>query len=277
MGSLPDPSLLEYARFYGIAIDFTADDPLTHIETLQVSTPKLQPSSIERLEKAQQTITQAIHKEKLDVKIESARLLSTVIRDAKSEDINWAGVLPPFDRTEGFPVESPIFPAEYDTGIIAARKPLRYEETDIQLPPLEEPSSLIAALPTSLTHDMNKTMHDIKFEKLSCSKDAFMRIQRAKDCSGASRKDLEDVLMNELKSCQVGSSRGLLNKDTNFNSAYRASPFPANCPLLSSVVSMIRTLKTLRRFPACSFHVVIFQVSFPDVTHYTTRVHTVWC
>ncbi|PLB47511.1 hypothetical protein P170DRAFT_510344 [Aspergillus steynii IBT 23096] len=186
MGNSSDPSILEYARFYGIASDFTAVDPLTYIDdTYQIPTPELQPSPVtEQLQKAQQTITQALLKEKLDIKKESARLLSTVIRDAgaKPEDINWADVLPAFSRMERFQVEPPIFPAEHDTDTMLARKRLRYEDCEIQLQPLEEPQS-VAALPSCLPGGIYEAMDKIKFEKLSCSKDAFRLIQDAKNCA----------------------------------------------------------------------------------------------
>ncbi|KAK1138699.1 hypothetical protein N8T08_002090 [Aspergillus melleus] len=212
MGSSSKSSILEYARFYGIASDFAAIDPLTYIDdTCKIPTPEPQPSPvIEQIQNAQRTITQTLLKEKLGVKKAGAHLLSTVIREAgaRTEDINWADVLPAFDRIERLQVEVPIFPAEYDTNTILARGNPRYEECDIQLEPLEEPPSA-AILPSRFRDLIDDAMDHIKTEKLRCSKDAFKLIQRAKMCTHPSKKAVEGLLMEELTPCQVSSDKTL--------------------------------------------------------------------
>ncbi|KAI9039561.1 uncharacterized protein KD926_009286 [Aspergillus affinis] len=204
MGNPSKSSILEYAHSYGIASDFAAVDPLTYIDDgFKIPTPEPQSSPVpEQLQKAQQAITQALLKEKLDIKKEGARLLSTVIRDAsaRTEDINWTDVLPAFDRIERLQVETPIFPAEYDTNTMLARRNSRYKESDVQLEPLEEPPS-VAILPSRLADTIDESMDHIKTEKLRCSKNAFIMIQHAKNGVVPSKYAVDNLLLDELTSC----------------------------------------------------------------------------
>ncbi|KAH8425034.1 uncharacterized protein LDX57_002783 [Aspergillus melleus] len=242
MGSSSKSSILEYARFYGIASDFTAIDPHTYIDdTCKIPTPEPQPSPvIEQLQNAQQAITQALLKEKLDIKKEGARLLSTVIRDAsvRTEDINWTDVLPAFDRIERLQVETPIFPAEHDTNTMLSQRSSRYDG-DIQLEPLEEPLSA-AILPSHFSDLIDDAMDHIKTEKLSCSKDAFKLIQHAKICTDPSKKAVEGLLMDELTPCQNGLvfSRPSPLILSDADDAYHRSPSPvAELQMLPSLTS----------------------------------------
>lgn len=207
MGSSFSPSLLDYARFYGIASDFTAIDPVACIDDSHrtpPSEPRTKPA-IEQLRKAHQPITQPFLKEKLDIKKEGAHLLSTVIRDAgaaKTEDFNWGDILPAFHRTERLQLDTPIFPAEHDTNTLLAQGQLRYEEREIQLEPLQESVS-DETIRSPLADSINEAMGNIKSEKLSCSKGALLLIQRSTDCAKPSKEALADLLVDELRPCQV--------------------------------------------------------------------------
>ncbi|GAB1199556.1 hypothetical protein APSETT444_008906 [Aspergillus pseudonomiae] len=143
MENPPEPSLLEYARFYGIARDFTAVDPLTYIDDVATETPLPHDTLSEfqdHIYETQRNVEDKLRKEKLNVRKESARLLASVIQDARAEklDINWDELLPKFSQADELKLPLPILHEDSIMETLRYTSPLRYDENVVEIRPHDE-------------------------------------------------------------------------------------------------------------------------------------------
>ncbi|OGM50991.1 hypothetical protein ABOM_000219 [Aspergillus bombycis] len=210
MENLQEPSLLEYARFYGIARDFTAFDPLTYIGEATTETPLPQDTLSEfqdHIYETQRNVEDSLRKEKLHVRKESARLLASAIQDARAEkiDINWDELLPGFSRADELKVQLPIFHEDSIKEMLQYTSPLRYDESMVEIWPHDESclklkdEEIIADLLTKA----DQVRKDIMPEKLKCSRESMWLIQKARDCGSLAFTDLEGLLDDIMISGQV--------------------------------------------------------------------------
>ncbi|KAI9930537.1 hypothetical protein MW887_011291 [Aspergillus wentii] len=185
------PSLLEYARFHGIAADFTsANNALEYVNQIHEIASEDLTSHEENvatfeshLSTVQSRIEQDLRKEKLDLRKEDARFLSMIIRDVKAEqiDIDWDSLLPSFNRIRRLKVETPILHIDSDTDILSLKKPVSYDHDDIELPPAEKyPRDCQMDILDSFLGMADKTIGNMKMEKLDCTKDSLVMIQNAR-------------------------------------------------------------------------------------------------
>ncbi|PYH65732.1 uncharacterized protein BO88DRAFT_490538 [Aspergillus vadensis CBS 113365] len=203
MANTNDVSLLQYARFHGIATDYTDLDPLQHVDDIcDIPPDYLHPpddtlSVIEQtIASSQQVIEQNLHPEMLDIRKESVRFLSSVLRDIKRDNIDdcWDEVLPLWDRYDDLKLEPPLFSSDNDTNLVLPAEPLRYSREESFLCSLEGlASDYDNNLLSPLTHEAAIIEKRVGNEKLDCSKDALLLVQDARQ-AGNRPLDLDDLL-----------------------------------------------------------------------------------
>ncbi|OOO13836.1 hypothetical protein OAory_01024310 [Aspergillus oryzae] len=236
-----DPSLLEYARFYGIARDFTAVDPITNIDETASETPLPRDALSEfqdYIYETQRNVEDNLRKEKLNVRKESARLLASVIQDARAEklDINWDELLPKFSQVDELKVQLPILDNDSISDTLRYTSPLRYDENKIEIRPLDEPCQKLKDedITADLLTKADQVLKDIMPEKLKCSRESMLLIQKARDCGGLHFADLESLLNEMIISGQEehnpSKSPPLLLSD--IDETYYRSPSPASMSLM---------------------------------------------
>ncbi|KAE8333881.1 hypothetical protein BDV39DRAFT_211921 [Aspergillus sergii] len=236
-----DPSLLEYARFHGIARDFTAVDPITNIDETTYETPLPRDALSEfqdYIYETQRNVEDSLRKEKLNVRKESARLLASVIQDARAGklDINWDELLPKFSQVDELKVQLPILDNDSIMDTLRYTRPLRYDENKIEIRPLDESCQKLKDedITADLLTKADQVLKDIMPEKLKCSRESVLLIQKARDCGGLPFADLEGLLDEMIISGQEehnpSKSPPLLLSD--IDETYYRSPSPASMSLM---------------------------------------------
>ncbi|OJJ77487.1 hypothetical protein ASPBRDRAFT_25154 [Aspergillus brasiliensis CBS 101740] len=202
MATTNNVSLLQYARFHGIATDYT-DLDLQHIDDICeiapdfLNSPEDAVSLIEQnVASSQQLIEQDLLHEKLDIRKESVQYLSSVLRDIKRESIDdlWGKVLPLWDRYDDLKLEPPLFSSDNDTYLALPAEPLRYFREEDVLCSLEGLTrDYDSNLSSKLICETDMIEKSARNEKLDCSKDALLLIQGAREAVNRP-PDLDDLL-----------------------------------------------------------------------------------
>ncbi|GKZ80221.1 hypothetical protein AnigIFM56816_004438 [Aspergillus niger] len=195
--------LLQYARFHGIATDYTDPDPLQHIDDICGIPPNfLHPpedafSAIEQnIASSQRIIEQDSRHEKLDIRREGLQFLSSVLRDIKRDNIDdcWEQVLPSWYRYDDLKLELPLFTSDNDSYLALPAEPLRYPREENILCSIEGLASDYDSIFSSdMIHKADVIGNSVSKEKLDCSKDALLLIQDARQ-AGNRPPDLDDLL-----------------------------------------------------------------------------------
>ncbi|GKZ24092.1 hypothetical protein AbraIFM66951_008905 [Aspergillus brasiliensis] len=203
MADTNDVSLLQYARFYGIATDYTNLDLLQHIDEICeiapdfLHSPRDAVSLIEQnVASTQQLIEQDLHHEKLDIRKESVQFLSSVLRDITRDNIDvlWDKILPSWDRYDDLKLEAPLFSSDNDTYLALPAEPLRYFREEDALCSLEGLTrDYDSNLSSKLMCEATITEESARDEKLDCSKAALLLIQGARQ-AGNRPPDWDDLL-----------------------------------------------------------------------------------
>ncbi|KAL2849540.1 hypothetical protein BJY01DRAFT_245827 [Aspergillus pseudoustus] len=188
------PSLLDYARFHGIANSYLAIDPLGHVTHLGRDTlPEAVLSKYnDRLSDARAAVEETLRQEKLHIPERAGRLLASVICEAQTERamVDWDDILPDFYRFGDMKLELPIFPMEDDS------KSLHYASHDIELQLSQNPYKAAdpnpdAAHPLSRLHaNRIPLLEQIRKEKLVCSRGSISFMQNARDGGETPIKEL---------------------------------------------------------------------------------------
>lgn len=186
------PSLLEYARFHGIATPFTTINPLEYVDQILENSPSSKeessPASNSYTTTPWKCIERQLNSEKLNLSKKDARLLSTVIRDTRAErvEMNWDECLPSLPRIESLKVDLPALTTHHESEINALTSSVRSCRGNEAL------SLLRTCLPYSLPKSSKNfnTCHKIdkttKTEKLNCTRETFLLIQNARNCGDVS-------------------------------------------------------------------------------------------
>ncbi|GLA35303.1 hypothetical protein AnigIFM63309_010706 [Aspergillus niger] len=195
--------LLQYARFHGIATDYTDLDPFQHIDDICDIPPSfLHPpedafSAIEQnIASSQRIIEQDLRHEKLDIRKEGLQFLSSVLRDIKRDNIDdcWEQVLPSWYRYDDVKLELPLFTSDNDSYLALPAEPLRYSREENILCSIEGLASDYDSIFSSdMIHEADIIGNSVSKEKLDCSKDALLLIQDARQ-AGNCPPDLDDLL-----------------------------------------------------------------------------------
>ncbi|RDW79016.1 uncharacterized protein DSM5745_05868 [Aspergillus mulundensis] len=227
-----DPSLLEYARFHGIASDYLAINPLTHVDdTFGHGVDDLLPNNLsrysDRLQTARSALKERIRGEKIRASKGSARFLTALIREAQTGIVvNWDDILPEFHRYDAA-VESPIFSLQRETDVNLSRSRLRYVVSDIELPHGSQDISSGSG-PSPLDRmgtNGSRLLDEVKKnDRVRCSKQSFSLIQTIRSNAGPSVKELEDILGMLLKCVPVEPESDVLPLTADY---LPPSPTPA--------------------------------------------------
>ncbi|KAL4952668.1 hypothetical protein BDW69DRAFT_185192 [Aspergillus filifer] len=207
-----DRSLLAYARFHGIASDYTAVDLFSQIDNpfkLHPEDVSLLQSTISdfklRLYNARSTLDKRLRTEKLGVSKDAARFLTSVIRDTQTNmmDIDWDDLLPNFRRYQDVQVEPVVFPLERESDVRLSKKTLKYSIQDVDLWKSNEPIEIFDE-PNLLDHlrgNGNSLLKQVKKDRLKASMDVFSIIQSVQKDDRPSTEELEAVLGGLLDEC----------------------------------------------------------------------------
>ncbi|KAL5364932.1 hypothetical protein BJX96DRAFT_168688 [Aspergillus floccosus] len=188
-----EPSLLEYARYHGIASDFTAIDPSLFFDPPQ-DPPGIHQSQLPQDFDTPDELAQALGKDRLNIRKDALRLLSSILRETRYDqtDINWAEILPPFNPARDLRVERPLF--RIGAPIELPSSPLRYDEENNDEELVESVAnqpSTADALTESLDYGQ-RMAEQVEQERLNCSKSAFLLLQ---DVTRRRSAPLEESLM----------------------------------------------------------------------------------
>jgi hypothetical protein len=205
MSAKHEPSLLEYARFHGIARDYTAINPSEQPDQsleLPPDDPSVSDGKLKSLDKylltTQETVEKAIREEKLNVRKDDVRLLSAVLRDVRTHEFEFhlEDQLAAFRRLDKLRLEPPIFSLDYETRSALPRSPVLYNAEGLDLAPLEEVPEYQFGTLLKKADEINET---IRNEKLNCTKQSFMLIQNAMKLGNVSSNHLDDILANSIR------------------------------------------------------------------------------
>lgn len=201
------PSLLEYARFHGIATNQITINPLGYInQILEASNHEDTFTSDNYLSTTQAAIEQDLCGEKLSVSRNDARFLSTVLRNARAEhvDVNWDEHLPSMRRMEGLKVELPALATHHETDMASLRNHTFFGRGDAASSLLKGCSSYPMA---DCSGDIVKLGDDvvkrIRMEKLNCTKGSLIMIQNARMCGDGLSLNMESYFDTLLRPYQV--------------------------------------------------------------------------
>lgn len=226
----PEPSLLEYARFYGIATNFTAVNPFSYVDhTCEISHQSIIPDHDQEesrnqsafgihLSTAHASIEGTPRKEKLNISKDDAQFLSGIIRNAKTktttnvEDIDWEShLLSSRNRQTGnlLKLEMPLLRRTDDEHEFNAANRTLSDHDEIDLSSF----SLNAGAEDSELEDLGFLDHifqetgevarRIQTEKLDCARDSLLLIQDIKRCGNLGATDIEAFFESALGSLQV--------------------------------------------------------------------------
>lgn len=241
----PEPTLLEYANFYGLATDFSAVHPhecISHAikaaydHNLDQNPEDFSSTFDTQLAAAQSSVENSIRKEKLSVSKHDAHYLSTVIKNARSTSLCKTGTSAS-TSTSNNDWEKPHAESQCcnQRGIQKLAVPLLrrgagdYDDGFLDVKPSKKPSaSLKCEDMVDLRHfnenegelqqgedlgfldDLFREAGDIarkiQREKLECSRDALLLIQKVKQIENLNAKDVEgyfDSVSERL--CQVSA------------------------------------------------------------------------
>ncbi|PWY68422.1 hypothetical protein BO70DRAFT_300605 [Aspergillus heteromorphus CBS 117.55] len=219
--------LLQYARFHGIASDFTQIDPLRHVDQTCPSPrdpPPLPEDALSELKghlyHSQEAVEQELHQGKLGIRKEGALYLSSVLRDSKtaSTDEYWDKLLPAWGRHDKLKLELPIFNSDNDTYLRPSKDPIQYSQDDYSL--VDLPCDLSKAELSKSLPDNNDIEKQVRDERLDCTKASLMLIQDARRGDDYSLEDLESLLQTSL---------GMAREDPFFYAPKPLLPLDAEC------------------------------------------------
>lgn len=204
------PSLLEYARFHGIATNQTTINPLEYIDQiLETSNHEDTFTSGNHLSTTQAAIEQDLRGEKLNVNKNDARFLSTVVRSARAEhvDVNWDEYLPSMRRMEGLKAELPALTTHHETDMASLRKHTVFGRGGAA-------SSLLKGCSPYPMEDCSgdivkmgeEVVKRIRMERLNCTKGSLIMIQNARRCGDGLSLNMEsyfDTLLGPYQVCPL--------------------------------------------------------------------------
>ncbi|KAJ5611243.1 hypothetical protein N7510_007962 [Penicillium lagena] len=164
MATQHQPSLLQYARFHGIAVP--AKDPLSYLRT---STFYSRP-----IDRARAKGEWCLESEKLEIRRPEAALVSSIIR-SKNQDgqINWDALLPSKKRDDSLKLDL-LLTAEAESVLSAPVSRLGDLDVGALLPPAISPS--YPREYQGMKDTIDRCTAQMMSERLDCSKEALVLI-----------------------------------------------------------------------------------------------------
>ncbi|KAJ9195164.1 hypothetical protein DTO164E3_6925 [Paecilomyces variotii] len=188
MADYRGPSLLDYARFHGIAIDHQTITPLDQVPQPHESindtladppdVPSIDPS------KFHSTLEQELRSEKLEIPKDAARLLSSVVQAAsrKSIDIDWNSSLPDRHRIRKLKLDLPLLKRDFDLSTSPAARAGRIalDPVQLQLPreEVEDEHDEGLVFPKQYFDLSDKVWKEVSTERLDCSREDLELLQK---------------------------------------------------------------------------------------------------
>ncbi|KAH2333518.1 hypothetical protein KXW30_004013 [Aspergillus fumigatus] len=204
MSAKHEPSLLDYARFHGIAHDYTAINPSQHPDHSLKLPPDDPPVENklklldEYLVPTQESDKKAIFEEKLNVRKGDSRFLSAVLQDMRTHafDLNVGDHLAAFNRLSKLKIEPPIFSLNYETHSALPQRPVLYNLQQSNLRALEEAPEYRCEPLVKKADEINEEMRN---EKLNCNRKSFVLVQDAMKLGNVSSHYLDDILAHAIQ------------------------------------------------------------------------------
>lgn len=208
MSAKHEPSLLDYARFHGIAHDYTAINPSQHLDHSLKLPPDDPPVENklklldEYLVPTQESDKKAIFEEKLNVRKGDSRFLSAVLQDMRTHafDLNMGDHLAAFNRLSKLKIEPPIFSLNYETHSALPQRPVLYNLQQSNLRALEEAPEYRCEPLVKKADEINEEMRN---EKLNCNRKSFVLVQDAMKLGNVSSHYLDDILAHAIQPVSI--------------------------------------------------------------------------
>lgn len=187
-------SRLDYARLHAASDSYATSRPRRLNETREIS-PKGLSRLTQNIRGAQASVDREIRDEKLGVQKECARLLSSIIQGTKTKglEIDWDDYLPAFDCNDDLRLEGPLLrKAERET-LVRSTRPL--SDDGRKVGPVHEYVRRLGEgdPPDGVRQGVDNVMTKIKNEKLHCSKDSLVLIQKTMGSTGFSLWELHKL------------------------------------------------------------------------------------
>lgn len=177
------PSLLQYARFHGIAVP--TKDPLSYLAT---NTFYSRP-----IDRARAQAEWHLEAEKLEIGHPEAALLSSIIRGKTLDgQINWDALLPSVQRDDSLKLDL-LLTAEAESVLSTPVSRLGDRDVEVLFPSAISPSCPREY--QELKETIDRRMAEMMSERLDCSKESLVLIPSGKRLS---KEDIEACFRNMM-------------------------------------------------------------------------------
>jgi hypothetical protein len=231
--TMAQPSVLDYARFYGIAVDHLMSDPVKCIpvdKAEDIDSSLRDPIDAPHLSLASLPSLAQFEKEKLGVGRDAAVFLCSamkppVILHDESEKL-WDECLPDRYRVTNMMQEVPMVKSDHelDMRLFRSRISLETLELDLPLEIIDDENDEGLRFPSNFWEMSRQMRERLKREKLDCTREVLMFIQGIRD-PGASLTEewIQDLLERELCYTKVSlGAAGLATRWTDLNNRKRS-------------------------------------------------------
>src|SRR5436190_9455489 len=187
---MEQPSILEYARFYGIAIDHEACNPVDcipvgDVEDIDVSLGD--PIDGPHLDLPSASSLTQLEKEKLSISrnggifLFSASKPPAILHDESEK--SWDECLPDRHRIKNMMQDVPIVKSDHelDMRLFQSRISLESLELDLPLEIIEDENDEGLGFPSNFWEIPRQVQERVKREKLDCTREVLMFIQQIRD------------------------------------------------------------------------------------------------
>lgn len=198
-----EPSLLEYARFYGVSVDHLAANPFDLItpdlkriyesHSTTENTPRVDFSFPEP------PLEKELRNEKLEIGRDGARFLSNIIKDASTKTTNpidWDTYLPKRRRVRSLKAdELPLLKTVHELDMASfghERITLDPATLKLHLEKTQDENDEGIVFPKDFWKLPGRVLEKVKTEKLDCTREAFMLIQEARRSGDHFTNDIRD-------------------------------------------------------------------------------------
>ncbi|KAJ9249931.1 hypothetical protein DTO207G8_6411 [Paecilomyces variotii] len=181
-------SLLDYARFHGIAIDHQTITPLDQVPQPHesINDTLADPPGVPIIDssKFHSTLEQELRSEKLEIPKDAARLLSSVVQAAsrKPIDIDWNSFLPDRHRIRKLKLDLPLLKRDFDfsTSPAARAERIALDSVQLQLPreEVEDEHDEGLVFPKQYFDLSDKVWKEVSTERLDCSREDLELLQK---------------------------------------------------------------------------------------------------
>ena len=196
MAQPQEPSLLEYARFHGISINYLALNPIDSLNLIHSKSadgtlwdhgelPEIE------VDHTHQAVEQKVQREKLTILKDSAFLLSSAIKDVSlgSIPITYEDFLPSYHSVSRLMLEPPLLKCE---PALLGRHDLRLATLKLPLEAVRDENDEGLVFPDYFWELPDEVWGELKNERIDCPREALLFLQET-------RKYVEEALPEDIK------------------------------------------------------------------------------